>query len=265
MSSVAFAVAKWSWWLARPSTLLLLVLIVGLVLTVRGRARLGSALSALALTGLVLTSLAPITVWLAAPLENRYPRPTDLSDTKGIVVLGGALEPHVTAARGTVSLNDGAERMTTFVALARRLPDARLVFTGGSSSIVGDVPTEAEIARELFASLGLNDRVVYEDRSRDTYENALFTKRLVNPAAGDRWLLVTSALHMPRALGSFQAVGWNVTPYPVDYLTSGDVRMKVPPDIVGNLAELDRTVGEWLSLLAFRVLGRTSRLLPIME
>jgi uncharacterized SAM-binding protein YcdF (DUF218 family) len=256
-----FALQKAVWWLLQPSNLALLALTLGLALLLLRRPRAGTAWAALALLALLLPSLLPLTAWLAAPLENRFETPTP-DRVDGVVVLGGAVSPGLTAARGLPALTDGAERMTEFVALALRYPEAELLFSGGSSALLGSPLTEAEVARRLFVSLGLEGRVRYEDASRDTAENARLSFQLAQPQPGERWLLVTSALHLPRAVLSFEAVGWDVIPYPVDYLTRGDGRLRVDPDLIANLADFDRVVGEWSSLIAFRLLGRTERLLP---
>lgn len=255
-----FAVQKGIWWLLQPSNLALIVLTLGLALLL-ARRRSGLPLALAALVALLLPSLLPLTDWLAAPLENRFEIPNP-ERVDGVVVLGGAVSPALTAARGQPALNDGAERMTALVALARRHPQARLVFTGGSSAVLGSEISEAEVARQLFGSLGLDGRVLYEDAARDTYENALFAERLARPDASETWLLVTSALHMPRALLVFEQIGWEVVPYPVDYLTRGDGRLRFDPNVIANLGDFDRVVGEWWTLLAFRLLGRTGRLLP---
>ena len=258
--SAMFALQKAVWWLLQPSNLVVLTLALAVTLLLMRR-RAGSALALIALLALLLPSLLPLTAWLARPLENRFATPTP-EGVDGVVVLGGAVGPALTAARGQPALNDGAERMTAFVALARRYPDARLVFSGGSSALLGGTITEAEVARQLFSSLGLEGRVLYEDAARDTYENALFAQRLAEPQPGETWLLVTSALHMPRASLVFERVGWAVIPYPVDYLTHGDGRLRIDPNPIANLNDFDRVIGEWWSLLAFRLLGRTERLLP---
>ena len=123
-------------------------------------------------------------------------------------MLGGAVDQNLTEARGIPALNGAAERMTEFVVLARRYPEAKLVFTGGQGSLVHGGTTEADVARRLFDALGVPEaRVTYEDEARNTWENALLTRRLVEPKPGETWLLVTSASHMPRSVGAFRQAG----------------------------------------------------------
>src|SRR5690606_11223935 len=138
----------------------------------------------------------------------------------GIVVLGGAISPDLTAERGTAELNASAERMTAAAELARRFPNAKIVLSGGNANVFHPLSTEAEVGRVLLENLGVAaDRIVREDRSRNTYENAIFTRDVVKPKPGERWILVTSAYHMPRAIGVFRAANFPVEAYPIDWRT----------------------------------------------
>ena len=152
--------------------------------------------------------------------------------------------------------------MTTALALAERHPEARLVLTGGDAAILprpGE--QEAELMRVLLVELGVApERLLVEDRSRNTYENALFSHALVKPKPGETWLLVTSAAHMPRAVGCFRHVGWEVLPYPVDFRTEDSPR---PEFLLSrHLGLLDFAAKEWVGLAAYRLLGHTDTLFP---
>ena len=77
----------------------------------------------------------------------------------------------------------------------------------------------------MLERLGLAaGRVIYEERSRNTSENAEFSLAIARPQPGETWLLITSAFHMSRAVGSFRRAGWNVVPYPVDFRPMGTTR-----------------------------------------
>src|SRR5690606_23198947 len=108
---------------------------------------------------------------------------------------------------------------------------ARIVVTGGSGSLLLDGEADADTAPRLLSALGLaRDRLVLENRSRDTYENAVFTRQLVNPQPGEKWLLVTSAFHMPRAMALFRKAGFDVLAWPADYRTAGNERLGLARD-----------------------------------
>ena len=171
--------------------------------------------------------------------------------------------PDMTADRGIPALNDLAERMTTAVALARRYPTARLVFTGGNGSLIHGAMMEGEVARDLFLSLGVPaEQLTIERNSRNTYENATMSKALVHPQSGQTWILITSAWHMPRSVGIFRALGWNVLPWPVGYKSAHSLVMWLPTSLGDHLLGLDTAVHEWVGLVSYWLLGRTDALFP---
>jgi uncharacterized SAM-binding protein YcdF (DUF218 family) len=265
---LAFLTIKLAEALASPSTLLLLCSCVGLCLLLARRpgARQRGAIVLLAapiMVQLVLCVL-PLDSWLLAPLEDRFPTLGEAPPTiEGIVCLGGAVDEEITRARGVPSLNEAAERMTAFVALALRHPQARLAFTGGSGRVLHGAVSEADVARRLFDGLGLAGRaIVYEDQSRTTWENAVDLAALVHPKPGQVWVLVTSAAHMPRAMGAFRAAGWTVLADPVGYKTAPTLAAELAPSLPQRLSRIDAAAHEWVGLLAYRLLGRTDRLLP---
>ena len=213
---------------------------------------------------MLLVAVLPLGPWLILPLENRFPTVARLPDrVDGIVALGGAVSQLLTEAHGQPALNGAAERMTEFVALARLHPEAKLVFTGGSALIDYPELKETTVARQLFASLGMDvTHIVFEDRSRNTYENALYTRDLMKPKPGETWVLITSAFHMPRAYGCFSRVGWKVLPYPVDYMTLGEYRLTLDFGLASGLNAVGFAIHEWVGLLAYRLVGRTDALFP---
>ena len=213
----------------------------------------------------VALSVFPVGQWLIAVLENRFPVVHELpKPITGIVMLGGTIDQFMTAARGQPSLSDGAERLTEFVALARRHPDARLVFSGGSGSPTRQDLKEADAARLFFRQMGLDvSRILFERQSRNTFENATLSHALARPRAGERWVLITSAKHMPRAIGAFRKAGWSPIPYPVDFQTLGPPRFM--PRIrlsLSGLGKFSTALREWMALAVYRLLDRTAVLFP---
>ena len=148
--------------------------------------------------------------------------------------------------------------------MARRYPDARLVFTGGSANVKQDGLDEARGVRDLWLSLGVPEaRMMFEDKSRNTFENATMTRDLVHPKPGEVWLLVTSAGHMPRSMGIFRRIGWPLVAYPVDYRTFGDARdYKISWNALDALKRLESGLHEWVGLVAYRLSGKTDTLFP---
>jgi uncharacterized SAM-binding protein YcdF (DUF218 family) len=209
----------------------------------------------------------PIDAWLLRPLENCFgtPQPPDHMD--GVVVLGGAISAPITADRDQPTLNRDADRLVAFAVLARRYPDARLVFAGGPPAPPSATLTEPEASRALLNRLGAPpERVLIDDQSRTTWENAANALALGHPHPGETWLLVTSASHMPRAVGAFQGVGWpSVLPWPVAYRTTRQGWPAPLQPVGAKLAAIDLAAHEWIGLIIYRLEGRTRQLLPTPE
>jgi uncharacterized SAM-binding protein YcdF (DUF218 family) len=260
-----FLLAKILGFFALPSNLLISLGLIGLVLIATRFARAGRRLAVAALLLLAIAGLSPLGNALILPLEERFP-PWDASRgaPTGIISLGGAFDTVVSAARHEVALNEAAERLTVMAELVRRYPEAHVVFSGGSGRLIYGGATEAELAARLFESFGIpKQRVILEGKSRDTDENARFTKELVLPKPGERWLIVTSAHHMPRAVGSFRGAGFPVEAFPVDYRTRGAADLLRPFATLGDgLRRTDTAVREWVGLVAYWLTGRTGDLFP---
>src|SRR4029078_2636944 len=168
---------------------------------------------------LVVCGLSPLGTLLLYPLEQRFP-PWDAARgaPDGIIVLGASIEADLYAAHGTPVVRSSPDRIIAAAALAHRYPNARVVFSGGSANLISNDAREADFAGAIFESLGVDkSRLIMERESRNTQENAEFSKALVKPKEGERWLLVTSAFHMPRSVGLFRTGGFAVEPYPVDW------------------------------------------------
>jgi uncharacterized SAM-binding protein YcdF (DUF218 family) len=260
-----FLLAKVLGFFALPSNLLISFGLVGVALMATRFARAGRRLVVFSVILVAIAGLSPLGNALILPLEERFPA-WDVSRgaPDGIISLGGAFDTVVSPARGEVALNEAAERLTAIAELARRYPDARIVFSGGSGRLIYGGATEAELAARLLESFGIERaRITLEDHSRDTLENARFTKELVQPKPGDRWLVVTSAHHMPRSIGVFRAAGFPVEAFPVDYRTRGTVDLLRPFGSLGEgLRRTDTATREWVGLLVYWLAGRTTELLP---
>lgn len=255
MDNTFFIASKLIWALLRPDSLLVLAL-AGSWLVFRRRPTLARSLLGLSLLAIAAVGAWPVHTLLFAPLEDHYPRPTEPQQVAGIIVLGGAELGDLTAVRDQVQLNAGAERMTQTVALALRYPSAKVIFSGGNGNLRGGA-AGADVARRLFADLGLPpERLVLESASRNTAENATLTRDLVQPKPGQRWLLVTSAYHMRRAVASFCAAGWTgLSPYPVDYYSPA---LGAGWSFAENTADLSTAWREWIGLAAYRLTGRAT-------
>ena len=247
------------WWFIRPSHVLLFAMAVGFLFSRRaaGRWLAGGAFAAL-----LFAAFTPVGGWIMAPLENRFARPTLPPRVAGIIVLAGAERTHLTAARTLPHVNEFAERLTAFAALARRFPKAKIIHSGRgfTADSVGETPSS--VARELLVSVGVDpQRLILEKRSLNTYQSAVELKKMIHTESDDPWLLVTSAMHMPRSVACFQAQQLTVTPYPVDYQTTTGA-FPMSANAVANLRVLDLAAHEWIGLLYYRLRGYTDTLWP---
>ncbi len=260
-----FLLSKIIGFFALPSNFLIVIGLAGIFLLFTRFTRLASWLVVTSLVLIAIAGLSPLGNALIVPLEDRFP-PWDPSRgaPTGIVVLGGAITPEVSIAHDTVALNEAAERITATAELARRYPDARIIFSGGNNAILFDEGVEADIAVRQFEALGIaHDRITAEEQSRNTIENAVFSRLLANPQPGERWLLVTSAYHMPRAIAVFRAAGFPVEAYPVDWRTRGPADALRPFASLGDgLRRTDTAVREWVGLVVYRLTGKTNELFP---
>jgi uncharacterized SAM-binding protein YcdF (DUF218 family) len=264
---MSFVLSKLFWLLVEPGNLLLLLALTGLGLQrLPGWRRFGAVLSGGVLTVAVSVAVLPVGAWLLWPLEQRFAAATLPDTVAGIIVLGGAIDPVISAAHGQPAINRHAERLTGIPGLLRRYPQAALLFSGGSGSVINQAAKEAPVTAALLREWGIDGsdgrRLLFEGNSRNTWENALASRDLVQPQPGEVWLLVTSASHMPRSVGIFRQVGWAVKPWPVDYQVAPADLQRPFPGLLTGLDLLTQAMREYYGLLAYRLLGRTDCLFP---
>jgi uncharacterized SAM-binding protein YcdF (DUF218 family) len=248
-----------------PTNLLIGIGLVGVVLLATRFASLGRKLLIASVALLAICGFSPLGYLLLYPLESRFP-PWDAARgaPDGIIVLGGSIDAELSAAHGAAVVGGGADRIIATAALAHRYPNARIIFTGGSGNLMSNDAREADYAASLFESLGISrERLIMERRSRNTHENAEFSLAIAAPKGGERWLLVTSAFHMPRSVGLFRKVGFAVEAYPVDWRMGGrGDALRFTVLLPGGLGRVDTGIREWMGLAAYWLTGRIDELLP---
>jgi uncharacterized SAM-binding protein YcdF (DUF218 family) len=253
---VFFYISKLAAFFLAPLNSLAVLLLIALGCLLRGRVRAAKWLLGSTVAIVVVVTAFPVPQIAADSLERSFRPPADLPDKiDGILLLGGGQDLDLSHAHGRPSLNDDAETLTEFAALARRFPAAKLLFSGGSGTLAERPVSEADVVAMFFVQQGLDPRrLLLEAKSRDTHENAVFSRALARPQPGESWLLVTSALHMPRSVAVFRRIGWDVVPYPVSYRSMPDSRSTF--DVARQFRLLDEVVHEWIGLWAYRVTGR---------
>lgn len=245
-----------TWTLLTPSNVLVMLLVIALLAAWLRWHALSTGLLGLVVLAFLAITLLPVGTWVATPLEDAVEAPPLPASVDGVIVLGGSVEWRVTEARGQIALDGAGERMLAALALAGRYPDAELVFTGLYADALRGSWTDTS-GRDLpWQPAFEGHELRFLGAAASTYEEALMAKNAVQPTAGQTWLLVTSALHMPRALATFRANGWDVVPFPVDYRTTGRVAWRFDPRVGARLEALDRAVREWGALWVYRRTGR---------
>jgi len=257
-----FVLSKTIGFVLLPTNFLIGLGFIGAILQVTRFASLGRKLVVTAVVLLVICGLSPLGNLLLYPLESRFPAWDPARGAPdGIVVLGGSIEADLSAAHATPVVRVAPDRIFAAAMLAHRYSNARIVFSGGSPNLVANDAREADFAGELLEGLGIaKSRLIMERRSRNTRENAEFSKALVTPKPGERWLLVTSAYHMPRSVGLFRKAGFPVEAYPVDWRVGG--LFSFSNLTLDGLGRTDVGIREWMGLLAYRATGRIDELLP---
>ncbi|MBF9060067.1 YdcF family protein [Rhodobacterales bacterium HKCCSP123] len=244
----------------RVETWLVLMAIAALVAATRGNLQGARRWSALMVLGMLLVGFVPLGDRLLRPIEHLYPPIEDTGDIDGIIVLGGGEDVPASLLAGQPQVGEGGDRYLAALALARTAPGALILFAGGSGrlrDVTGGHVSEAAIAERIFLSHGIGpERLLVESRSRNTAENARLARELADPSEAARWVLVTSAFHMPRAVASFERAGWDgILPYPVDYRTRG-WRDGLGWNFERNLGLLNTAILEWVGRAAYALTGR---------
>jgi uncharacterized SAM-binding protein YcdF (DUF218 family) len=253
-----FVLSKLLWFIVQP-----IHVIVWLAIATTGLlffSRIQSARWTAATTAgfLVILGCSPVGYWLLQSIENQYSRPPVLAHIDGILILGGGNDTAILQSRGAYGSERAMARLVSAFALARRYPSAKVVFSGGSGELNDQTFSESVAARDVLLALGLSpSRLILEGKSRNTWENLIFSKTVVQPKPGETWVLATSAFHMPRAMGIAKKMGWLMQPWPTDYRTTRETRYHFE-DVTENLEMTDMAVREYIGLLSYRASGKSA-------
>ena len=207
-----FPASKILGFFALPSNLVIVVGLLGvlLLLTLTRFKRTGRALMLFSLLVLAILGWSPIGNLLTIPLEERFPGwAPGKGEIAGIIVLGGGVTANVSEAHGEPALNEAGERFTAAATLARKYPQAKIVFSGGGAGLIRSLGVEAAWARRLLRDLGVpEDRLVLEDRSRNTFENLWYSREIIRARGWRNPTLVTLDLYTRRAVATARKQGW---------------------------------------------------------
>ena len=262
MSSFVYAAYKIVKIAVYPLSWILVLLILALFGLWRGRRRM---LQTCLVAALVLTyglSLPPVARTLARTLEHRFTGPARIEKPPimplydAVVVLAGGVN-RPGGLRADDHLKPASlERLLCGRSLVIQGLAPLLVLSGGNADPFADHTAEAEIMARTLQTLGPSPGTVEtETHSRTTYENAVETKKLLGTRV--RIALVTSALHMPRAMALFRQQGFNPTAFPCGYLAGpreSGIREYLPD--IQNLHHSTQVINEWVGLWLYDLAGK---------
>ncbi len=257
-----FSLSKIFWFVFAPLNLIAILLFSGALIGFFNRA-LGRSISFLGIFIFLVFAALPTGTNMLALLENAYERPATLPDRiAGIIVMGGAFDTDITAARQIATIRHDGMRVIEGIRLAERYPDALLVFAGGSGRLVRNDRTEADDTKLFLSEQDFPlDNVIFEDESRNSYENIHNVVALLHPQPNEKWIIVTSAYHMPRVAGIIRHIGWqeNVIFWPTDHRTTGaPLLWPQHADFIRNLNAAHIALREYAGLIAYHFTGKIS-------
>lgn len=253
-----FYLSKLSFILVQPLYWVALLLVVTLIFScAKTRVRVVRNLLASALVLLLLIGWTPLSNAALRSIEDVYRPPEgDLSHFAGMIVLGGAFSRDDGRGHWQIALGCSGERVVVPVPIMNQYPRMRLLFTGGDGALLPTGQPEAADARRYFDRMGIDaSRIIYEDASRNTFENSELSAQLPGVDTKAPWLLVTSASHMPRAMATFARTGWNVTAFPVDYTSAVGVSL-FSYSLLAGAEAWQVALREFVGLFVYRITGK---------
>jgi uncharacterized SAM-binding protein YcdF (DUF218 family) len=271
MEHLFFISSKIVQFLIEPLNLLFLISVLALFFLILRKPIDTKLFLWLSVIGFILVGYTPIPESLARILENSIEKvdinmmPSD--QIAGIIILGGAIGGEgVAMDRGEVSINSLAERVTKAFELIGRYPSKPFIFSGNSNRLIPKGMKEADAFKQLITEQGLaeitKDTAYYENKSRNTYENAVYSKKMIdqlgvsNPSIKTgSWLLVTSATHMPRSVKIFEKQGIQIIPIPVDYQTSYTLQWH-EFNITDGAVLWNNLLHEYIGIVAYKLTGK---------
>ena len=260
---MSFYLSKVLWLIINPFNILIFLFFLTIFFSILKKNKLTYFLLSFSLIFLVSFGIFPVGKYLIYKLEKNYHNSIILPDkVDGILILGGATNPFLSNEFNQINLSGSAERLVESITLIKKYTDAKIIFAGGSGDINHPKMDHARIAKQFFIQIGLDtNKMIFENKSRNTYENILFSKHIAKPKKNEKWIVITSAFHMNRAIFIGEKIDWALTPYAVDFTQPKIIKFTPNIKILKNFNAMQSGSHEWIGLMAYYLLGRTSRIL----
>lgn len=201
-----------------------------------------------------LISILPIGNYFLYKIENYYKNSKSPAHIDGIIVLSGSIQPNLSEEFNQVSLNELSERILYFAKYAKKYKNSKLVYSGGSSDLFSSkVPSK--FAKEYFDILGIEkNRIIYENKSRNTFESIKNIKNIINPKENEKWILITSASHMYRSINVGCILDWKLIPKSVDYSVSKNLKIF---NITENTKSFFSMLKVYFAIIYYKITNRS--------
>ena len=259
---MSFYLSKILWLILNPFNIFILINFLIIILYVLSFRRLSITIFVINFLFLIIISILPIGNYLIYQIEKEYHSNTEIPENiDGIIILGGATDALMFKEYGQISLNGSAERLVESVDIIRKHQNAKVIFSGGSGILNRPDLGHSDVAKFFYKKMGLDtNRLIFENSSRNTYENILFSKKIIIPKKNEKWLLITSASHMKRAQLVAEKNNWNFIPYAVDFKNLKNFKFIFNLNLLSNINSFQQGSHEWLGLISYYLMGRTSKI-----
>ena len=259
---MSFFLSKFLWSIINPFNIILFFIFIGIVLHFFLKNKLYKFCYFIALLIFIFIAIMPTGNLLYFQLEKKFHTTASLpSEIDGILILSGATDPPLTKEYNLIHLNGSAERLIESIFLMNKYPKAKVIFSGGSGAIHDQNLTHSYVAKKFYKQLNINIRnIVFESKSRNTYENILYSLKIANPSSDEKWILITSAFHMTRAMNISEKLDWKIIPYAVDFRAGKKFSWKPTISFFGNISAMQSASHEWIGLIAYYFMGRTNKI-----
>ena len=259
---MTFYLSKFLWYLFNPFNCIIFLLILSVILNFLKFLKFSKIILYFAFLLFFITGVLPTGSYLLYLLEKNYHNKINLPEKiDGMIILSGATNPFLTKEYDQIALNDGVERLTESIQLIKKYPKAKVFFAGGSGYVEYPDLNHSDVAKKFYESLDVNTKNIFFDKkSRNTYENIVFAKMKFNPNINEKWILVTSAFHLKRAISVGEKLGWELIPYATDYKLPKKFRWKFSINFFGNLGSFKNSSHEWVGIISYYLMGRSSKI-----
>jgi len=259
---MSFYLSKIIWLVLNPFNIYIFFTLLTIILYLFNFKKISITIFLINTLFLFIICFFPIGNYLIHQIEKEYYLHIDIPEKiDGVLILGGATNPLMFKEFKQISVNESSERLIESVYIIKQFKNSKVIFSGGSGIINRPDLGHSQVAKSFYKKMGVQDnRIIYEDNSRNTYENILFSKKIANPKKNENWILITSASHMKRAILIGSKHNWNFVPYAVDFKTTKKYKLSPNLSLLSNLNSFQQGSHEWLGLISYFLMNRTNRI-----